>query len=454
MSLSLRIAVHGGKTALWSTAVCQALAKIPGVMLSLASNEACDAILDFTGDYVPAMTPPLGVWRFEFCGRPQPAGAGLRALDSDALETSLWSHGSNRDPLCLFRSWGALEPYAPCRSTRQALNKSALFPARAADRILAGVRLDDLHREASRTAAAPGFSTSLQAVHHAARAWLQKARHKLAHHEQWFIELERTGTDNLTGTPRASKPLYPPPDRFWADPFLARHEGRTWLFVEEVFFADGKGHIAAMEIDEAGRAGPSFRVLERPYHLSYPFVFEWNGAWWMLPETSHNRTVELYRCEAFPGRWMLEKVLLHDVRAADSTLWQHEGRWWLFANMASAEASIHDELHLYYADSPLGPWQAHARNPVKSDARSSRPAGALFHSGDDLIRPAQDCGTAYGRAIALNRVEVLTLDDYRESTTGRIEPGWRAGVARTHTVNQTGDWRVLDALRYLPRIKR
>jgi hypothetical protein len=192
-------------------------------------------------------------------------------------------------------------------------------------------------------------------------------------------------------------------------------------------------------------------VLERPYHLSYPFVFEWNGTWWMLPETSHNQSVELYHCTAFPDCWVLEKTLLRDVRAADGTLWEQDGRWWLFANMATPGAGIHDELHLYYADSPLGPWQAHPRNPVKSDARSSRPAGALFRSGADLIRPAQDCGTAYGRAIVLNKVETLTSEDYRESIVGRIEPGWRNGIVRTHTLNQAGGWRVLDALRYLRR---
>lgn len=454
MHSQLKIAFYGEAAAPWSEAARRALAEVPGVVLGATSGEACDAVLDFTGSHVPAPMPALGVWRFDFAGRPQPAGAGLRALGAGVLETSLWSHGSNAESTCLYRSQGALEPYALRRSTRQAVEKTALFPARVASRLLTGAGLEDLRREAVRNEASPGFSTALQGMPRAAVAWLQKVRHKLAHHEQWFIELEKTGADHPTAMPRASIPVYPPPDRFWADPFLAQHAGRTWLFVEELFFADGKGHISAMEIDDAGRAGPSFKVLERPYHLSYPFVFEWEGAWWMLPETSHNRTVELYRCEAFPDRWVLEKTLLHDVRAADSTLWQHEGRWWLFANMAAPEASIHDELHLYYADSPLGPWQAHPRNPVKSDARSSRPAGALFRVGDALMRPAQDCGTAYGRAIALNRVEMLGPDDYRESVMGRIEPGWRDGVARTHTLNQTGGWRVLDALRYLPKVKR
>ena len=30
----------------------------------------------------------------------------------------------------------------------------------------------------------------------------------------------------------------------------------------------------------------------------------------MLPETSGNRTIELYRCEHFPDRWALDTVLM------------------------------------------------------------------------------------------------------------------------------------------------
>jgi transcriptional regulator GlxA family with amidase domain len=43
-----------------------------------------------------------------------------------------------------------------------------------------------------------------------------------------------------------------------------------------------------------------------------------------------------------------------------------------------AENCIPDELSLFYAESPLGPWTPHPRNPVKSDVRGSRPAGGLF----------------------------------------------------------------------------
>lgn len=450
MKPQLKISLHGEESASWAGAVRSALAAVQGINLCHALDVDCDAVLDFTGRFTPENFPRLGIWRFDFAGRPQPSGATLRALDSGALETALWSHGANGDKFCLVRSFGALEPYAPRRSTSQALAKTVQFPARAAKRLLGGASLESLHGEAIHAGPFQNHPPAFTNAPRMASAWIRKAWHKLAHREQWYIELERLAGSRMTAPPRETVPVYPPSDRFWADPFLAQHQGRTWLFVEELFFGH-KGHIAVMEINDEGRAGPPVVALERPYHLSYPFVFEWDGAWWMLPETSHNQTVELYRCERFPGQWILEKTLLQDVRAADSTILEFEGRWWLFCSMASPDASIHDELHVYFADSPLGPWLPHTRNPVKSDARSSRPAGALFRDGGTLIRPAQDCGMAYGRAIALNRVDVLTPDDFAESVMEKIEPGWRNEVIRTHTLNQAGSWRVLDALRYLPK---
>ncbi len=122
-------------------------------------------------------------------------------------------------------------------------------------------------------------------------------------------------------------------------------------------------------------------MLERDCHVSYPLTFTWNGSWYMIPETAQNRTVELYRAVDFPHRWEFELVLLSDIEAVDATAAEIEGSWWMFVNIGVEGASTWDELHLYSAPTPLGPWVPHARNPVKSDVRSARPAGRVFSRG-------------------------------------------------------------------------
>ena len=142
------------------------------------------------------------------------------------------------------------------------------------------------------------------------------------------------------------------------------------------------------------------KVLERDYHLSYPFVFRFERELYMMPETSRNRCVELYRAVDFPRQWTLDRVLLSDCVAADPTLFEHDGTFWLFVNLAREGAAINDELHLYFADSPFGPWNPHPKSPVVSDIRSARPAGRIFRHGTEIIRPSQDSSVRYGYALS------------------------------------------------------
>jgi hypothetical protein len=78
--------------------------------------------------------------------------------------------------------------------------------------------------------------------------------------------------------------LRPPADRFWADPFVVHDGDSFWMLFEELVFANPVGRIAAWQMGRQGPIGDPVVVLERPYHLSYPFVFQWEGQWYMLPE--------------------------------------------------------------------------------------------------------------------------------------------------------------------------
>ncbi len=164
----------------------------------------------------------------------------------------------------------------------------------------------------------------------------------------------------------------------------------------------------------------------------------------MVPETAANNTVEVYRCEEFPTKWKLERVLLSGVRCVDATLHREGNRWWMFANGAKPGMELNDELHIFSADKLLGDWKPHARNPVKSDVRSSRPAGRLFREGGELYRPGQICTPLYGAGIALHKVTCLSQDEYAEEESGRIVPRNEA-VLGIHTINRAGDLSVTDA---------
>ncbi len=238
--------------------------------------------------------------------------------------------------------------------------------------------------------------------------------------------------------------IAPPKEGFWADPFPWRHGGRYYIFFEELLYAEGKGRLRVLEVRRDGSSSEPVTVLERDYHLSYPFLFRWQGELYMLPETMANRTIELYRCVSFPDRWELCKVLMEGVKAVDATLLERGGRWWMFVSLGLESVDAWDEVSLFHADTPLGPWHPHPCNPVRSDVRAARPAGALFEHGGRLYRPAQDCSVCYGHALSINEIRHLDRDSYEEVEVMRIQPRPELGELGIHTVNQAGDLVVFD----------
>jgi hypothetical protein len=240
--------------------------------------------------------------------------------------------------------------------------------------------------------------------------------------------------------------LAPPRDRSWADPFPVEHGGRVLIFIEEFERSTRRGYIACLSLDPGGKIISNTPVLERPYHLSYPFVFEHAGGWYMVPETGARRTVELYRCTRFPDQWVFQKTLLEDIHAVDATLLEHDGRWWMFANVVEdVGGSAWDSLHLFYADDPLSEsWTPHPLNPVVADVRSARPAGRIFLRGGVLCRPSQVSTPRYGHALRLNRIDVLTTTNYAETCLETLIPPRGSNLLATHTYNAAGNIAVID----------
>jgi hypothetical protein len=262
--------------------------------------------------------------------------------------------------------------------------------------------------------------------------------------KQWVLAYQRGTSD---GPARgAFQTLSPPTDRYWADPFPVRVGNDWYIFHEELPFATGKGRIVVTLLDAAGKAVGPIPVLEQDYHMSYPFVFQWDGDWFMIPQTA-SRRIELYHCRRFPSQWNLERVLIPDVTASDPTLAFLHGRWWLFANVPAYGVTWHhDELQLFHADSPLGPWAPHRNNPIKSDVRSARPAGRIFERDGQFYRPAQDCSQRYGYAVSINRILSLDAETYQEVEVDRIVPNGRPNVIGVHTFNRADDITVIDCL--------
>ena len=240
--------------------------------------------------------------------------------------------------------------------------------------------------------------------------------------------------------------LVPPKDRDWADPFVVYENGEYFVFFEEHVWAKKKGVISVIKLNPDGTYRSPVVVLEKAYHLSYPFIFKHNGTYYMLPETGINRSIELYKCTQFPYEWKYAMTLMNDIAANDTTLLYRDKHWWLFTNLYTGEHKSDTRyLFCYTANSLLTTnWRPHPANPLIDDRHTARSAGAFFQQDGRLYRPSQDCSREYGYALSINEVQVLTREKYKEKQKKYLPP-FRRKIIGVHTFNHAQQVTVADA---------
>ena len=237
--------------------------------------------------------------------------------------------------------------------------------------------------------------------------------------------------------------IEPPKGRFWADPFAFEHEGRCWAFFEDYSYKEKRAGIACAPVSPEGTLGQPQVCLENPeHHYSYPHIIRAGSEIFMIPESVDSKSVSLFRCRQFPDQWIKEAILL-EGRFVDSTIWEHEGLWWLMTTSAEPSSRA-GALLLFYAESIRGKWQFHPANPISTDIRNNRGAGCVFRNDDRLIRPSQSGAPSYGYSISFNEITALSKQHYQERPMRTITPGHWPGISGIHTYNRVGNVELID----------
>lgn len=270
--------------------------------------------------------------------------------------------------------------------------------------------------------------------------------------ESWFSAFRFFQGNNALESLNNLTPMQQPNDTFWADPFPIMTDDGFVVFVEEAKYSDKRGRISVLCLDETGKCIKHQVALEQSFHMSYPFVFHYDNALYMVPQSANHGQVEMFRCTDFPNKWEYHSTLLSGEKFSDTSLLEYNGKWWLFTTPSTKEILPMDDLLIYHSQTPFGPWLAHRRNPVISDARYARPAGRPFAMNGKFFRPVQDCSFGeYGRAITIREIVTLNEDEFIERDYLRIDPTWTRGVYKTHTFNFDGNVLVLDGCRRIWR---
>lgn len=237
-----------------------------------------------------------------------------------------------------------------------------------------------------------------------------------------------------------------PKNHYFADPFLLTHKENTYCFVEDydMILKKGKISVGLIYENEWRYLGCA---LEEEFHLSFPYVFEINGSIYMIPETSKDRSIRLYECQDFPLKWKIKSILMTNVEASDTVVFQKDNLWWLLTSIdpvCSGDCS--SELFLFYSDNLFSnDWHSHPHNPVIINPDTGRNGGILRDEFGNIYRVAQKYGfNMYGESFSIYKITELTTDNYEEVLVGPVTANYFRSISGTHHMHSNGDYTVYD----------
>lgn len=232
-------------------------------------------------------------------------------------------------------------------------------------------------------------------------------------------------------------------ENFVADPFLWPGDDGTWHMFFEVYSPSKSppgsiGHATSPD----GLSWEYNRiVLNLETHLSFPYVFKYDDAIYMIPEeepATQHQYVNLFRATEFPEEWTHETTLLSlDHANNDAVLFRWDSYWWLLVGEMRTEG-----IYAYYADDIRSTWRSHTNNPVVRDRPAAgRPGGRPVVYEDKLIVFYQDCEDIYGHQVRAYEITELNPETYEDReldaspvltpSAGRF--GWNTG--RMHHID-------------------
>jgi hypothetical protein len=195
---------------------------------------------------------------------------------------------------------------------------------------------------------------------------------------------------------------------FVADPFMILKNDLWYMFFEVLNSKTGFGEIGYAVSPNGINWEYKNIVLRDNFHLSYPFVFKYDDAIFMVPETRQAGEIRLYRATQFPEKWEQEKIIMKGDYV-DSTFVEFNKKWWMFALNGTKD------LHLYHSDSLFGEWLPHPKSPIiENDLKTSRPAGKIIKYDEKLYRLAQDGVPLYGNKVRVFEIKLMNEKHYEE----------------------------------------
>ena len=260
--------------------------------------------------------------------------------------------------------------------------------------------------------------------------------------DEWVVAIRKRGNERLFEGNFDEFRLVPNSLKYWyADPFLFSKDGKDYLFVEMYDRKTQKGSIGVGRIRN-GKCGKIKKIIDTPYHLSYPFIFSDDDGIHIVPECYSSCEVQMYKCIKFPYVWKKERLISNEC-AVDSTRITVNGtELWFATRFNSPNERFNDNLSVM-SDST-------GKLRLIKSGLLTRPAGHFVYASDGtLVRPSQNCTERYGGGLVFNKVTELTEQSYDEEPFLKVyAPNYAANGEKNIVCSKKSSWTYVGAHTY------
>lgn len=233
---------------------------------------------------------------------------------------------------------------------------------------------------------------------------------------------------------------------YWAaDPFPVEIDGVLYIFAELFEYSKIKGSIGYTKKTDKGFTEWK-KIIEEPYHLSFPNVFCIEDTFYMCPEAHESGAVYLYKCIDFPEKWVRDQELFKSDKAVDTIFFKENDQF--YGMSCIWEGLEKHRLEIYRIKKDKIEFSNIGLNTLPYYL--SRPAGKIFYdkSAEEQLVVSQICKPIYGSGLIFKKF-CFNWPHYSEEEYKRILPSditcdLNHRYDGIHTFNATEHYIVVD----------
>ena len=225
-----------------------------------------------------------------------------------------------------------------------------------------------------------------------------------------FRTVEKDGLLSDDGKARAFRCVKTPRGYWCADPLLFEWDGEIYLFCEMYNKTINRGCIGVAKYNsEKGLFHEILPIIMEPFHMSFPYIFQYNGDAYMIPETSETSKIRFYKIGNTPYEWHYVGSIFTEGKCCDSVTIEVDGNLWIICTEQDSSNPLCNKVIIYniFEIEDGGEIRAELIYQSGTFKHNARNGGPVLHIGENHYRVIQrDDEGLYGSGLIFREISV------------------------------------------------